>query len=208
MSAITCYIPLMSVTSHASHASHRFIAAMCGVGLLLISCSGGDGESTTVAGATSAQAADTSLPADQPGSSETGAIGQCATVGDNLSYDELNTFPFIGLSGDPELFRDVIAATPAGGHQKFLNDYCAITVAAYGADDPVSVNVIEGIGTSAEVRVSALVDAYASCLEIPANRSPSETFEPDLPGTAPVVEGFRIANEDLCPQVAFPAFPS
>ncbi|MBY6413336.1 hypothetical protein HQ346_16700 [Rhodococcus sp. BP-252] len=166
-------------------------------------CSGGDSGSTVDA----ADSTQTSLSVAQPGLPESGYSGQCGTDGDNLSYDELGASAFVG-SGPPELLRGVVDATPAGGQRNFLDGYCAATVAAYGPDDAVSTGVILGMTEIAETRAHALLSAYDSCLIIQANRNPSETFEPDLPGTSPTNEILKVTNTYLCPQIAFPQFPS
>lgn len=186
------------------------IAMTIAVAMSGAACGDGDSEPTVdaaVSDANSTHTAGTSL-VEQPGLPESGSRGQCGTVGDNLSYDELGASTFVGLSGHPELLRGVVDATPAGGQQKYLDDFCAVTVAAYGADDPVSTGVAASLSELAENRAQALLSAYDSCLTIQANRSPSETFEPDAPGTSPTIELFKIANSDLCPQIAFPQFPS
>lgn len=209
--------PAPALTEHyapSMRSRNRLAPALIGMTFALITltaCSEGpDQPDTDVAprgDATSTQSPDADLPIDQTGSPDVGSSGHCVTLGDNLSYDELTASMPVPYGVDPEQFRNLVEATPSGGHEKFLNDYCAVTVAGYGADDSVSKTVLEFMSTMEETRLSAIHGAYDDCLSVQANRSPSETFEPDPPGVV-VLPMFEIANEDICPQIAFPHFPS
>lgn len=158
-------------------------------------------------GATSEEAANVGSLDGQTGSANGSTGDRCVSLGENFKYDELSASASALYELDAKQLENLIESTPAGGHDRFLNALCAATIAGYGPDNPISTMVPESLATSEENRLQSINGAYKNCIDILADKSPSETFEPDPPGVIDL-SILKIANQYICPQIAFPKFPS
>lgn len=178
--------------------------------LMLAGCAGS--ESGTERSAE--QATEDSVSSSASGGSDVGSSssGDCGTISQNLTYAELTQ---LSLGGEavfhlPDDARNLIANTPAGGQQQYLDDSCELMVnAALEMGVPMEGIHAESYRDSPQMQANMIVSGYNFCTgyEGSENWDPNSTFEPE-PTEYGVNDSFVLANKDLCPQVKLPKIPS
>lgn len=139
------------------------------------------------------------------------STGDCGTITENLTYVELTQLSGAGdtLFHVPEQARDLVAATPAGGQQRYLDDTCELMANALVELDVPSEGSGDAYRDSPAMQAGMIGSGYNFCTGFEGTQhwDSSETFEAD-PRQYGVNDSFRLANEDLCPQIEMPESPS
>ncbi len=178
--------------------------------LMLAACAGS--ESGTERSAE--QAPEGSVSSSAAGGSDVGSSssGDCGTIGQNLTYDELKQ---VSLGDDtmfhlPEDARNLVASTPTGGQQQYLDDSCELMVnAGMELGIPMEGIQVESYRDSPKMQADMIGAGYNFCTgyEGSQNWDPNSTFEPDSTQYG-INDSFVLANKNLCPQVKLPKIPS
>jgi hypothetical protein len=199
-------------TLRAMRAGSQVTTSIFGIAFVLMLAACGGSESG--AEGSTEQAPEGSALSSAPEGPDGGSAssGDCGTISQNLTYAELTQ---LSLGGEalfqlPDDARNLIASTPAGGQQQYLDDSCELMVnAALEMGVPMEGVHAESYRDSPQMQADMIGAGYNFCTGYRGseNWDPNSTFEPD-PTQYGVNDSYALANKDLCPQVKLPKIPS